>query len=110
MKKLLSLLLLAMLSVGAWASEITLNMNNVDLTWTAVGEDQQTTSQGITIYFAKAGSINPTSQGLTANHIRFYKNSMVTISAANSITKIVFTPDGSFTADACFTPNVGTMS
>lgn len=110
MKKLLSLLLLAMLSFGAWASEITLNMNNVDLTWTAVGDDQQTTSQGITIYYAKAGSTTPTSQGLTANHIRFYKNTTVKISAANSITKIVFTPDGSYTADACFTPNVGTMS
>lgn len=110
MKKLLSLLLLAMLSVGAWASEITLNMNNVDLTWTAVGDDQQTTSQGITIYYAKAGSTTSTSQGLTANHIRFYKNTTVKISAANPITKIVFTPDGSYTADACFTPNVGTMS
>ena len=110
MKKLLSLLLLAMLSVGAWASEITINMNNVDLTWTAVGDDQQTTSQGITIYYAKAGSTTSTSQGLTANHIRFYKNTTVKISAANPITKIVFTPDGSYTADACFTPNVGTMS
>ena len=110
MKKLLSLLLLAMLSVGAWASEITLNMNNVDLTWTAVGDDQQTTSQGITIYYAKACSTTSTSQGLTANHIRFYKNTTVKISAANPITKIVFTPDGSYTADACFTPNVGTMS
>jgi len=49
MKKVLSLVMLALLSVGAGASEITLNMNNVDLTWTAVGNEQQTTSQGITI-------------------------------------------------------------
>ena len=110
MKKVLSLLMLALLSVGAWASEITLNMNNVDLTWTAVGDDQTTTSQGITIYYAKAGSNTPTSQGLTANHIRFYKSTTVKISAASSITKIVFTPDGSYTAESCFTPNVGTMS
>lgn len=102
--------MLALLSVGAWASEITLNMNNADLTWTAVGDDQQTTSQGITIYYAKASSTTATSQGLTANHIRFYKNTTVKISAASSITKIVFTPDGSYTAESCFNPNVGTMS
>ena len=110
MKKVLSLVMLALLSVGAWASEITLNMNNVDLSWTAVGNDQTTTSQGITIYYAKAGSNTPTSQGLTANHIRFYKSTTVKISAASPITKIVFTPDGSYTAADCFTPNVGTMS
>lgn len=98
--------MLALLSVGAWASEITLNMNNVDLTWTAVGNDQQTTSQGITIYYAKAGSNTPTSQGLTANHIRFYKSTTVTVSAGSPITKIEFTPDGSYDA-ASFVPNVG---
>ena len=95
MKKLLSLLLLAMLSVGAWASEITINMNNVDLTWTAVGDDQQTSSQGINIYYALAGAVNATTaQGLQTGHIRFYKNSQVTISAASPITKIVFTTTG----------------
>lgn len=101
--------MLALLSVGAWASEITLNMNNVDLTWTAVGDDQTTTSQGITIYYAKAGSNTPTSQGLTASHIRFYKNTTVTVSAASPITKIVFTPDGNYDA-ASFVPNVGTTT
>ena len=109
MKKVLSLVMLALLSVGAWASEITLNMNNVDLTWTAVGDDQTTTSQGITIYYAKAGSNTPTSQGLTASHIRFYKNTTVTVSAASPITKIVFTPDGNYDA-ASFVPNVGTTT
>ena len=107
MKKLLSLVMMALLSVGAWASEITLNMNNVDLTWTATGDDQTTTSQGITIYYAKAGSNTPTSQGLTANHIRFYKNSTVKISAASPITKIVFTAVSGYDA-ANFTPDVGT--
>ena len=99
--------MLALLSVGAWASEITLNMNNVDLTWTAVGDDQTTTSQGITIYYAKGGSGTPTSQGLTANHIRFYKNSSVTISAASPITKIVFTAASGYDA-ANLIPEVGT--
>ncbi len=99
--------MLALLSVGAWASEITLNMNNVDLTWTAVGDDQTTTSQGITIYYAKGGSSTPTSQGLTANHIRFYKNSSVTISAASPITKIVFTAASGYNA-ANLIPEVGT--
>jgi len=107
MKKLLSLVMMALLSVGAWASEITLNMNNVDLTWTAVGDDQTTTSQGITIYYAKGGSNTPTSQGLTANHIRFYKNSSVTISAASPITKIVFTAASGYDA-ANLIPEVGT--
>ena len=107
MKKVLSLVMLALLSVGAWASEVTLNMNNVDLTWTAVGNDQQTTSQGITIYYAKAGSNTPTSQGLTANHIRFYKSTTVTVSAGSPITKIEFTPDGSGYDAANFVPNVG---
>jgi hypothetical protein len=109
MKKILSLLMLALLSVGAWASEITLNTNNVDLSWTAVGDDQTTTSQGITIYYAKAGSNTPTSQGLTANHIRFYKSTTVKISAASPITSIVFTPDGSYDATS-FQPNVGTTT
>ena len=99
--------MLALLSVGAWASEITINMNNVDLTWTAVGDDQTTTSQGITIYYAKGGSSTPTSQGLTANHIRFYKNSSVTISAASPITKIVFTAASGYNA-ANLIPEVGT--
>ena len=99
--------MLALLSVGAWASEITINMNNVDLTWTAVGDDQTTTSQGITIYYAKAGSNTATSQGLTANHIRFYKNSTVKISAASTITKIVFTALSGYDASN-FTPDVGT--
>ncbi len=107
MKKFLSLVMLALLSIGAWASEITINMNNVDLSWTAVGDDQQTTSQGITIYYAKGGSSTPTSQGLTANHIRFYKNSTVTISAASAITKIVFTAVSGYDASN-FTPDVGT--
>ena len=109
MKKVLCLLMLALLSVGAWASEITLNTNNVDLSWTAVGDDQTTTSQGITIYYAKAGSSTPTSQGLTANHIRFYKSTTVKISAASSITSIAFTPDGSYDATN-FQPNVGTTT
>ena len=109
MKKVLSLVMLAMLSVGAWASEITLNTNNVDLSWTAVGDDQTTTSQGITIYYAKAGSNTPTSQGLTANHIRFYKSTTVKISAASPITSIAFTPDGSYDATN-FQPNVGTTT
>jgi hypothetical protein len=82
-------------------------MNNVDLTWTAVGDDQTTTSQGITIYYAKGGSNTPTSQGLTANHIRFYKNSSVTISAASPITKIVFTAASNYDA-ANLIPEVGT--
>ncbi len=99
--------MLALLSVGAWASEVTLNMNNVDLTWTAVGDDQTTTSQGITIYYAKSGSYTPTSQGLTANHIRFYRNSSVTISAASPIIKIVFTAVSGFDA-ANLIPEVGT--
>ena len=107
MKKVLSLVMLALLSVGAWASEVTLNMNNVDLTWTAVGDDQTTTSQGITIYYAKGGANTPTSQGLTANHIRFYKNSSVTISAASPITKIVFTAASNYDA-ANLIPEVGT--
>ena len=101
--------MLALLSVGAWASEITLNTNNVDLSWTAVGDDQTTTSQGITIYYAKAGSNTPTSQGLTANHIRFYKSTTVKISAASPITSIAFTPDGSYDATN-FQPNVGTTT
>ena len=109
MKKVLSLVMLALLSVGAWASEITLNTNNVDLSWTAVGDDQTTTSQGITIYYAKAGSNTPTSQGLTANHIRFYKSTTVKISAASPITSIAFTPDGSYDATN-FQPNVGTTT
>ena len=99
--------MLALLTVGAWASEITINLNNTDLTWTAVGDDQTTTSQGITIYYAKAGSNTATSQGLTSTHIRFYKSSTVKISAASTITKIVFTAVSGYDA-ANFTPDVGT--
>ena len=111
MKKLLSLVMLALLSVGAWASEITINMNNVDLTWTAVGDDQQTTSQGITLYLAKGSSNTATSQGLQSGHIRVYKNSSLTVSASNTITKIVVTTTGgeSYAADG-FTVNVGTYA
>ena len=99
--------MLALLALGAWASEVTLNMNNVDLQWTAVGDDQQTTSQGITIYYAKANSTTPPFNGLQGAHIRFYKGANVTISAEKTISKIVFTAASGYDASN-FTPNVGT--
>ena len=111
MKKVLSLLLLALLSVGAWAAEITQNMNNVDLSWTATGDDQTATSQGITYYLAKGGSSTPTSQGLQAAHIRVYKSGSLTISAGSTISKIEVTATGgaSYTADG-FTVTNGTYA
>ena len=102
--------MLGLLSVGAWASEITQNMNNVDLTWTAVGDDQQTTSQGITFLLAKGGSNTPTAQGLTANHIRVYKNSSLTVSAGSPITKIEVTTTGGEQGPDGFTVTVGSYS
>lgn len=111
MKKVLSLLLLALLSVGAWAAEITQNMNNVDLSWTATGDDQTATSQGITYYLAKGGSTTPTSQGLQAAHIRVYKSGSLTISAGSTISKIEVTATGgaSYAADG-FTVTNGTYA
>ena len=111
MKKILSLVMLALLTVGAWASEITINMNNVALTWTAVGDDQTTTSQGITLLLAKGTSTTPTSQGLQSGHIRVYKGSSLTVSAASTITKIVVTATGgeSYAADG-FTVTEGTYA
>ena len=111
MKKILSLVMLALLTVGAWASEITINMNNVALTWTAVGDDQTTTSQGITLLLAKGTSSTPTSQGLQSGHIRVYKGSSLTVSAASTITKIVVTATGgeSYAADG-FTVTEGSYA
>ncbi len=102
--------MLGLLSVGAWASEITQNMNNVDLTWTAVGDDQQTTSQGITFLLAKGGSNTATSQGLTATHIRVYKNSSLTVSAGSPITKIEVTTTGGDQGPDGFTVTVGSYN
>lgn len=111
MKKFLSLVVLSLLTVGAWASEITINMNNVDLTWTATGDDQTTTSQGITLYLAKGTSNTATSQGLQSGHIRVYKGSSLTVSAASAITKIVVTTTGGdgYAADG-FTVTEGTYA
>ncbi len=102
--------MLGLLSVGAWASEITQNMNNVDLTWTAVGDNQTATSQGITFLLAKGGSNTPTAQGLTANHIRVYKNSSLTVSAGSPITKIEVTTTGGEQGPDGFTVTVGSYS
>ena len=111
MKKVLSLVMMALLSVGAWASEITINMNNVDLTWTAVGTDQQTSSQGITLLLAKGSSSSETSGGLQSGHIRVYKGSSLTVSASSTITKIMVTATGgaSYAADG-FTVTDGTYA
>ena len=102
--------MLGLLSVGAWASEITQNMNNVDLTWTAVGDNQTATSQGITFLLAKGGSNTATSQGLTATHIRVYKNSSLTVSAGSPITKIEVTTTGGDQGPDGFTVTVGSYS
>lgn len=94
MKKLLSLLMMALLAMGAWASEITITMNNTALTWTASGDNQQTTFQGITLLLAKGSSNTNPSQGLQSGHIRIYKGSSLTVSCASKITKIVMTTLG----------------
>lgn len=84
MKKILSLLMLTMFTVGAWAADVTFTPGTVSGSTTDTSADQMT-SGGITFSSTSAAL------GRTDNY-RFYASSTTTVtSTVGNITKIVFT-------------------
>ena len=91
MKKVLSLLMMAMLAVGAWAAE-----ESIELTADAQGYangDLVTTVQGdvVTLTFDKGSSSTAPAYYSTGDAVRLYNGGTMTITASgNTITKVVY--------------------
>lgn len=105
MKKILSLLMVAMLAFNAWAAE-----ESIELTATAQGfsnGEVVTTVQGdvVTLTFDKASSQNDPAYYSTGDAVRLYNGGTMTISAGdNTITKVVFVYELNGTATVTVTP------
>ncbi len=85
MKKVLSLLMMAMLAIGAWAETATfLYTGNMQA---------EKTVDGITITIAKGNSsTDPATNTYSGEHFRIYKDNIITIDAGTSIIEsVVFT-------------------
>ncbi len=105
MKKVLSLLMMAMLAVGAWAAE-----ESIELTADAQGYangDLVTTVQGdvVTLTFDKGSSSTAPAYYSTGDAVRLYNGGTMTITASgNTITKVVFVYELNGTATVSVTP------
>ena len=85
MKKVLSLLMMAMLAIGAWAETAT-------FLYTGNGQAEKTVD-GITITISKGNSsTDPATNTYSGEHFRIYKDNIITIDAGtNIIESVVFT-------------------
>ncbi len=105
MKKILSLLMVAMLAFNAWAAE-----ESIELTATAQGfsnGEVVTTVQGdvVTLTFDKASSQTDPAYYSTGDAVRLYNGGTMTISAGdNTITKVVFVYELNGSATVTVTP------
>ncbi|MBR5030193.1 MAG: chitobiase/beta-hexosaminidase C-terminal domain-containing protein [Muribaculaceae bacterium] len=105
MKKVLSLLMMAMLAVGAWAAE-----ESIELTAEAQGYangDLVTTVQGdvVTLTFDKANSSTAPAYYSTGDAVRLYNGGTMTITAGgNTITQVVFVYELNGSATVSVTP------
>ncbi len=105
MKKILSLLMVAMLAFNAWAAE-----ESIELTAAAQdfsNEEVVTTVQGdvVTLTFDKANSNNNPTYYSNGDAVRLYSGATMTVSAGdNTITKVVFVYELIGTATVTVTP------
>ena len=105
MKKVLSLLMMAMLAIGAWAAE-----ESIELTAEAQGYangDLVTTVQGdvVTLTFDKASSSTAPAYYSTGDAVRLYSGGTMTITAGgNTITQVVFVYELNGSATVSVTP------
>ena len=84
--KLLLVAVLAIGSLNAWGAEVTLTTANY--TWSATNKEVSQTVDGVTFHFS-GGTTAPTYY--SSDGLRTYEGCKITISSANTITKIVYT-------------------
>lgn len=113
MKKVLSLLMFALLSLGAWAGEVVFdfqnNLNALGITAPAPSEGTNLTApityQGITMSYTNGGTATRIWNSNGTYSLRFYKNGSITLaSSVGNIVEITFDGTVASTAD------VGTLS
>ena len=113
MKKVLSLLMFALLSLGAWAGEVVFDFENnlsaLGITAPATGEGTNLTApityQGITMSYTNGGTATRIWNSNGTYSLRFYKNGSITLaSSVGNIVEITFDGTVASTAD------VGTLS
>ena len=91
MKKLFSLLTLALLTMSAWAAtEVTINFADLYNTNTMLEDASPITVDGVTLSFEKNGGTAP-QYYTNGTNARIYANNKMTVSAAQAITNITFT-------------------
>ena len=99
MKKLFSLLMMTLLTVAAWAGEVTFSSFAASNWTTVTADDTYTMTNGdVTITVKKNNSTTATSQGLTDAHLRVYKSAQLIIESDKTITDVAFTAVSNFPA------------
>lgn len=83
MKKVLSLMMMLMLAIGAWAGEVTYSFS----TNGSISGFPTTTDEGFTFSYEGGGSAPAFYDG----HVRFYQYNVIKIQGEKTITKMVFT-------------------
>ena len=105
MKRVLSLVMMAVLAIGAWAAEET-----IELTASAQGYSNGelvTTVEGdvVTLTFDKANSANEPAYYTTGDAVRLYNGGTMTVSASGkTMTKVVFEYELNGSATVSVTP------
>ena len=100
MKKLFSLLLMTLMAVGAWATDVTFS-DFAFSNWTEVTKekDYTMTADGVTLEITNGTNTNnPISATPLNNPLRIYKGYDLTVSASSNITAVEFTIAGDYSA------------
>jgi hypothetical protein len=92
MKKLFSLLTLALLTMSAWAgTDVTINFSEQGYTNAASLDGATLTKDGVTLTYAKNNGSNPPAYYTSGTNLRFYANNTLKVEATETISSIVFT-------------------
>ena len=92
MKKLFSLLTLALLTMSAWAAtEVTINFSEQNYTNGESLDGASLTVDGVTLTYAKNNGNNPPAYYNTGSNLRFYAQNTLKVEATKNIISIAFT-------------------
>ena len=92
MKKLFSLLTLALLTMSAWAAtEVTINFSEQNYTNGESLDGASLTVDGVTLTYAKNTGNNPPAYYNTGSNLRFYAQNTLKVEATKNIISIAFT-------------------
>jgi hypothetical protein len=95
MKKLFSLLTLALLTMSAWAAtDVTITFGELYSENTLLADVSPITVDGVSLSFSKGEGSTAPQYYANGSAARIYKNNTMTVSAAKAISKIVFTYSG----------------